>query len=401
MITRYARAALFASALPATAFAQEPVEQGEENRPDVTPAFAAQTDAPAQDSGFTLERTDVATGLAFPWAVTVLPGEAGYLVTEQPGDLRHIGRDGTVSEPITGVPEVLFERQGGLLDVALAPDFEETRHLYLTYAHPMGANMSGTAAVRATLSEDHGALTDVTEIFVQQPPSPSAMHYGSRVVPTPDGTVFVTTGEHFTRAERSLSQELGSTYGKIVRVTPEGEVPDGNPFADRDGARDEIWTLGHRNVQSAALHPETGALWAIEHGPAGGDELNLIEAGANYGWPVVSYGVNYNGSEVGSGEARHEPEFTEPRYYWDPVIAPGGMVIYEGEMFGDWSGDVLVGGLVSRSLVRLDLDGDTVAGEERLAQGIGRVRDVAIDHDGSILVVIDDENGSLIRLGRP
>jgi glucose/arabinose dehydrogenase len=397
MNLRIAGPALLAVALPAVGMSQ-PVAEGPENVPGNTPAFPAQTEAPAQDSGLALARTEVASGLEAPWAVTVLPGDAGYLVTEQPGRLRHVARDGTLSEPIAGVPEVLYQRQGGLLDVALAPDFDESRWIYLTFSKPLGGNMSATAAVRATLSEDLTRLTDVTEIFVQRPGSATPMHFGSRVVPTPEGPVFVTTGEHFIQSERQLAQELDSTFGKVVRVMPDGSVPDDNPFADRDDALGEIWSLGHRNVQSAARHPDSGAILTIEHGPAGGDELNLIEPGANYGWPVVSYGINYDGSPIGRGEARHAPEFTEPRYYWDPVIAPGGMEIYTGEMFADWSGDILVGGLVAQAVVRLDLQGDTVMGEERLADGIGRVRDVAVDHDGAVLLVTDAANGRLVRL---
>jgi len=385
-------------ALPA--LAQAPVVEGGENLPSAEPAFAGQTDAPEQISDLTLARQDIATGLEHPWAVEVLPNGAGYLVTERPGRLRHITRDGEISDPISGVPEVDARRQGGLLDVAIAPDFEDSRVIYLTYARPMGDGMTATAAARARLSEDMTVLGEVEDIFVQSPASPSPMHFGSRVVPTGDGHVFITTGEHSTRAERDLAQAVSTTYGKIVRVTPEGDVPGDNPFVEADAALGEIWTLGHRNVQGAALHPETGALWTIEHGPAGGDELNLIEAGANYGWPIVTYGVNYDGTPIGTGQTAHAPAFVEPRYYWDPVIAPGGMVFYEGEMFPEWQGDILASGLVAASVVRLDLNGDTVAGEEWLMRGIGRVRDVAVDEDGAILTVLDLPDAPLVRLVR-
>lgn len=384
------------AALPA--LAQAPVPEAAENVPGNTPAFPEQTEAPQQLSGVTLATETITTEIDTPWGITVLPGEAGYLVTEQTGNLRHVARDGTVSAPIAGVPEVLFQRQGGLLDVEIAPDFAESRVIYLTYSKPMGSGMSATAAARAVLSEDLTTLTEVADIFVQTPPSPNAMHFGSRVVPSPDGaTVYITTGEHFSERERVLSQDLGTTYGKVVRVTPTGDVPADNPFAGQDGAVGTIWTYGHRNVQGAALDPR-GRLWTIEHGPAGGDELNLIVAGSNYGWPEVTYGINYDGSPVGTGEARHEPDFTEPRYYWDPVIAPGGMVFYDGEMFADWQGDVLASGLVAAAIVRLDIEGDMVVGEERLLEGIGRVRDVAVDNDGAILAVIDTPEGPVLRI---
>jgi glucose/arabinose dehydrogenase len=395
--TRLSVFALALAALP-IAVAAQPVDEGNENVPSNTPAFPEQTEAPAVETDADLVQTMIADGLVHPWAVAVLPGDRGYLVTERPGRLRHVSEDGEVFEPIAGVPEVLNLRQGGLLDVALAPDFEDSRVIYLTYAKPMGGSQSGTAAARAVLSEDMTELTEVEDIFRQEPPSPTPMHYGSRVVPAEDGHVYVTTGEHFTETERELAQDLDATYGKVVRVTAEGEVPDDNPFAGEDGAIGSIWSLGHRNIQGAALHPETGDLWVIEHGPAGGDELNRVEPGNNYGWPVVTYGQNYDGSPVGSGEARHEPDFAEPVYYWDPVIAPGGMVFYEGEMFEEWQGDVLAAGLVSASIVRLVLEDGRVVGEERLVEGVGRVRDVTVDDDGSVLFVTDFEDGALYRL---
>lgn len=393
------RLAFLAAALPATLLAQ-PVPEGAENVPGNTPAFPEQTEAPAQDSGIALSQSTVAEGLVHPWAVEVLPGGAGYLVTERPGRLRHVSPGGEVSAPIAGVPDVLAERQGGLLDVAVDPAFDTNRVIYLTYARPVGGGLSVTAAARAVLAEDFSQLTEVRDIFVQDPPSPTPMHYGSRVVPAAEGIVYVTTGDHATARERVLAQSLWNTYGKVVRVTASGEVPPGNPFADREEARGEIWSLGHRNVQGAALHPGTGELWTVEHGPAGGDELNRIAPGDNFGWPVVSYGVEYRGGPIGSGRARHAPEFVEPVYYWDPVIAPGGMVFYDGDMFEDWRGDILIAGLVASAIVRLDVKDGLVTGEERLLEGVGRVRDVAVDADGSILFVTDFADGGLYRLAR-
>lgn len=378
----------------------EPWPEGGENLPEAEPAFAEQTGAPAQMTDPAPTMTTVAEGLDTPWAVAVLPEDSGYLVTERGGSLRHVAPDGTMSDPIANVPEVHAVNQGGLLDVALAPDFADSRALYLTYARPMEDDMSATGAARAVLSDDMTSLTEVEEIFVQSPPSATPMHYGSRVVPAGDH-VYITTGEHSSEAERFMAQVLAGHYGKVVRLLADGSVPDDNPFRDTQAALPENFSTGHRNVQGAALDPDTGDLWVIEHGPAGGDELNRIEAGANYGWPVVTYGINYSGTPVGSGDQRHEPLFTEPRYYWDPVIAPGGMVFYDGEMFPDWQGDILAAGLIAQAVVRLDLDGDTVSGEERLAEGVGRVRDVAVDHDGSVLFVTDEGDASqLMRLSR-
>jgi glucose/arabinose dehydrogenase len=388
-------AALGAPAAPA----QSTVDEGPEERPGAEPAFPAQTNAPAMRSGAAPATATVAGGLVHPWGLAVLPGDRGYLVTERPGRLRHISENGTASAPIAGVPDVFAEEQGGLLDVTLGPDFAETRRVYLTYAKPMGGGTSGTAAARATLSADRTELTGVQEIFAQQPPSPTPMHYGSRLVLDGAGHVFITTGEHFTERERRLAQDMDTTYGKIVRLTPSGAVPDDNPFADAGTPQAQIWTRGHRNVQGAAMRPGTDEFWAIEHGPQGGDELNLIEPGANYGWPEVSYGENYDGTPVTGGDYRHaEAGFTPPRYYWDPVIAPGDMTFYDGSMFAEWQGDILAAGLVSGGLVRLSLDGDTVTGEERLVSGLGRVRDVDVDQDGSVLALTDYADGRLVRL---
>jgi glucose/arabinose dehydrogenase len=269
----------------------------------------------------------------------------------------------------------------------------------VTYAKPMLDDLSATAAARGVLSEDLTELTEVEDIFLQAPGSPSPMHYGSRVVPDGAGHVFITTGEHFTVEERVFAQDLDKTFGKIVRVAADGTVPEDNPFTGDITAVNNIWSFGHRNVQGAAIRPGTDQLWAIEHGPAGGDELNLIAAGANYGWPVVSYGINYDGSPVSEGLYRHEENgFVEPVYYWDPVIAPGGMTFYEGEAFADWEGDLLIGGLVAGGIVRLEMDGDRVTGEERLLTDLGRVRDVAVDADGSVLVITDFADGALWRV---
>lgn len=371
----------------AAAACAQGVDQGAKNAPQFTPAWPNQTRAPAQDSRVQMRIEVLAEGLETPWGMAVLP-QGGYLVTERSGALRLV-QGGRAGPPIAGVPQVLAQRQGGLLDVALAPDFATSRVIYLTYAKPMGGGQSATAAARGVLNADATALNDVRDIFVQDPPSPNAMHFGARVVPTRDH-VFVTTGEHFSNRERQFAQDTDKTYGKVVRLRPEGGAAAGNPFDN------EVWTLGHRNVQGAALRPADGSLWTLEHGPRGGDELNKIVAGANYGWPVVSYGVNYSGADVGSGAAR-APGFAEPQYYWDPVIAPGGFVFYDGAMFAGWQGDILAASLNPGGLVRLVLEGDRVVGEERFLDGEIRVRDVQVDRDGAILI-LDNSEGRLLRL---
>ena len=388
--------AAIAVTLAATAAAAQPVDQGPANVPQFTPAFPEQTRAPASDSGIEIDVQTVASPLERPWGIAVLP-DGGYLVTERPGRLRHISAGGEISDPVKGVPEVVAERQGGLLDVTLSPDFASDRTIYLTYSKPVGGGLSAAAAARARLSDDMTELTEVTDIFVQEPPAPEPMHYGARIVI--DGDIaWIATGERFTEENRQKAQQLDATYGKVVRVRADGSVPDENPFVGQEGVIDSIWTLGHRNIQAAALR-RPGELWTIEHGPQGGDELNREDAGSNFGWPVVAYGENYDGTPVGTGESNHQARgFVEPRYYWDPVIAPSGMIFYDGGMFADWQGDVLVGSMKPGALVRLELDGDTVVGEERLIKDQGRIRDVAQDRDGALLVLVDSDAGAVLRL---
>lgn len=377
------------SCAEAQSFERSPKEAGFE------PAFAEQTRAPLVSSDVETSMQTIADGLVHPWGIEVLPGDAGYLVTERPGRLRLVGRDGGLSEPISGVPEVVAEGQGGLLDVALAPDFDSSRRVYLSYAKPVGGGLSATAAAYGTLSDDMSALENVTDIFVQEPGSSVTMHYGSRIVFDGAGHVYVTTGEHSSDETRVYAQDLDKTYGKVVRLTLDGEVPEGNPFAGQDGAIPSIWSYGHRNVQGAMMRE--GELWTIEHGPRGGDELNRIEAGANYGWPVISYGIRYSGGPIGSGESSREG-MEQPVYYWDPVIAPGGMLTYDADAFGEWQGDVFIGSLYPGGIVRLELSGDRVQAEERMRMELGRVRDVEIDSDGALLAITDKENGELVKI---
>ncbi len=383
------RIALLLAALAATP-ASAQVAQGPKNVPEFAPAFENQTRAPDVGDDIALRVMQIATGLAHPWGIAVLP-EGGYLVTERPGRLNHISGDGTVTR-IGGLPEIAARGQGGLLDVAVAEDFSETRRVFLTFARDAGRGLA-TAAVSARLSEDNTALSDIRDIFQQTPPASGGRHFGSRIVIDGD-TAFITIGD---RGTPDTAQDLRATIGKVVRVTLDGGIPGDNPFAGQSGALAEVWSYGHRNPQGAALHPRTGELWTLEHGPAGGDELNRIEPGANYGWPIISYGENYSGSPVGRGLTEAEG-LEQPRYYWDPVIAPGDFIFYYGDLFDGWRGDVLAASLRPGGLVRLTLDGDGVTGEARYLGNLGRVRDVEVDRDGSLLVLTDDPRGGVFRV---
>jgi glucose/arabinose dehydrogenase len=338
----------------------------------------------------------VVDGLSHPWALAFLP-DGGMLVTERPGTLRHVTADGTLSKPITGVPEVDAGGQGGLLDVAVDPDFAGNRLVYLSFAEA-GEGGNGTAVARGRLSDDLAGLSDVEVIFRQEPKVGSSAHFGSRLVFDGRGHLYVTLGERSAARFRGQAQDLDSHLGKIVRINPDGSVPKDNPFLGREGALPEIWSYGHRNVQAAAIAPHSGVLWEIEHGPRGGDELNIVEPGANYGWPVATLGINYDGSPVGEGRKQAEG-MVDSIYSWTPVIAPSGMIFYQGDAFPDWKGDLFVGGLASTALVRLELEGDEVVGEERLLESLGlRIRDVAEASDGAIHVVTDEGNGEVLRI---
>ena len=389
------RFAILLAALPACAVAQD-FNYGDRNT-DFEPAFPEQFRAPITPSGVELDLEVIAGDLVHPWGIATLPDADGWLVTERPGRLRHVLPDGSLSEPIGGVPEVHAVDQGGLLDVALGPNFETDRMVYLTYSKPMGDGLSATAAARGTLSEDMTALEDVEDIFVQDPPDDTAKHYGSRIVFPGDGTAFVTTGEHSSMETRVYAQDLDKTYGKVIRINLDGSTPEDNPYVGQDDAIDTIWSYGHRNIQGAALDAD-GTLWTIEHGPKGGDELNRPEPGLNYGWPVISYGKRYSGQPIGSGDAVQEG-MEQPVYFWDPVIAPGGMTFHSGEVFAEWNGDALIGSLYPGGVVRLAFDDEGhVVEEERLLRDQGRIRDVELQDDGTFLVITDFESGSLIHV---
>jgi glucose/arabinose dehydrogenase len=315
------------------------------------------------------------------------------LVTERPRPLRLLDRDGRISAPVANVPRVVARGQGGLLDVAIDPHFVENQTIYLSYAEPGDGRTASTAVARAQLRD--GRLEDVRVIYSQQPKVQGSNHFGSRLVFARDGTLFVTQGERFDYSEQA--QDLTSDLGKIVRITTTGAIPRDNPFVGQKDARPEIWSYGHRNVQAAALHADTGQLWTVEHGARGGDELNHPEAGKNYGWPVISYGVHYSGAKIGEGTAK--PGMEQPVYYWDPVIAPSGMAFYTGDALPGWKGSILIGSLRPGGLVRLTMQNGRVAREERYLADLGeRIRDVRQGPDGLVYLLTDSTDGRILRV---
>ncbi|HYD87827.1 MAG TPA: PQQ-dependent sugar dehydrogenase [Vitreimonas sp.] len=372
-----------------------PVEQGAANT-DFEPAFEGQTRAPEARSNVAIAVEEIAARLEHPWAIEVLP-DGRLLVTERAGRLRVISADGRASQRVSGLPQALVRSQGGLLDVALSPNFASDRLIYWSYAEARGGGANGTSVARGRLNANATRVENVQVIFRQQPAWDSGGHFGSRLVFDGDGRLYVTLGDRQQRESREQAQDNATHIGKVVRINADGSAPADNPFAGRAGARAEIWSYGHRNVQGAALHPETGELWIVEHGPRGGDEVNIVRAARNYGWPVISYGEEYNGSPVNGGVAVRDG-MEQPIYYWDPVIAPGGMLFYRGDLF-PWRGNLLIAGLETQTIVRLELDGERVAAEERLLRGeVGRIRDVAEAADGALWIVTDEDNGRLLRL---
>jgi len=391
-----ATAVVFAACAPSESSGQAgaPVQQGAPNT-QLRPAFPQQTRAPEARSGVEIAVEEIATGLDEPWAIAFLP-DGRMLVTEREGRLRIVTRAGQVSEPIAGLPQMVTRNQGGLLDVIPAPDFAQSRLIYWTFSEPRQGDTNGTSVARGVFSADERRLENVQVIFRQEPGWASNGHFGSRIVFDREGRLFVVLGDRMQNDSRGLAQNLSTHIGKIVRINADGSAAAGNPFAERADARAEIWSYGHRNIQGADLHPETGELWAVEHGPRGGDEINIARAGRNYGWPIISYGEEYNGSPVLEGISQREG-MEQPVYYWDPVIAPGDMDFYRGDLF-PWRGDILIAGLTAEALVRLEVGGERVIGEERFALGVGRVRDLAESEDGALWIVTDEDNGRVLRL---
>jgi len=353
-------------------------------------AGAATLPAAAQSS---IAPETVADNLSYPWAVAFLPG-GGYLVTERDGLLKHVSDEGAQSV-VAGTPEVFAQGQGGLLDVVLSPDFQTDNTVFLTFSQgsPEGA---GTSLFRAKLAADGDGfrLEDGETIFRANNRAFGGRHFGSRLAFAQDGTLFMTLGD---RGDGPRSQVTSDHTGSVLRLTTDGDPAPGNPFEGRQDYKPEIWSIGHRNPQSAAINPSTGVLWTVEHGARGGDEINIPEAGKNYGWPVISYGRHYSGGKIGEGTEKAGME--QPIYYWDPSIAPSGMAFVTSDLYPNWQGDLLVGALRGQHLAKLDLDGDSIVSEEKLLTDLGaRIRDVRQAPDGYLYVLTDSDNGRLIRL---
>jgi aldose sugar dehydrogenase len=361
----------------------------------IAAAIASAADAVYPSSAGNLAVQTVATGLAHPWSLAFLP-DGRILVIERPGRMRLVTQNGQLSPPLANVPKVFAVSQGGLLDVIPDRGFAQNRTIYFSYAEPFNGG-GRTALARARLDDSEAPrLTDVKVIYRQYGPPSHGNHFGSRIVQAMDGTLFVTNGEHFT--DRDMAQTLDNDLGKIVRITTDGTAPPDNPFANKPGARPEVWSYGHRNPQGLALNPADGKLWEQEHGARGGDEINIIQKGHNYGWPRVSYGVNYDGTPVGTGKTKMEG-VDDPRWHWTPSIAPSGMAFYTGDLFPTWKGSLFNGALKSQLLSRLELKGDAVVKEERLLQALNeRIRDVRQGPEGALYLLTDSASGRILRV---
>lgn len=339
----------------------------------------------------------LADGLRYPWALAFLPGGKDMLLTERSGNLRVISAEGKVGPPINGVPKVWSEGQGGLLDVVLSPEFAKDRTVYLSYAEQGSDGKAGTAVGRGQLSEDRARLENFNVIFRQQPKLSVGNHFGSRLVFDRDGFLFVALGEN---NQRPTAQDLDKLQGKVVRILPDGEIPKDNPFVGKQGVRPEVWSFGHRNQQGAALNPWTGKLWTHEHGPRGGDEINIPQPGKNYGWPIATHGINYSLLPIPEAKGKHVDGMVDPHHVWEKSPGISGMAFYDSPTFKAWDHNLFIGALASQSLIRLQLDGDKVVHEERLLGELkARIRDVRVGPDGYLYVLTDAKDGALLKVG--
>lgn len=392
-------AAVIGVAGPAMA-QQASLETRPPNGTDQKPAFAGQTRAPERKSGVAFEVVTVAEGLINPWGMAFLP-DGRFLVTEKPGRLRIVSADGKLSEPVTGMPEVDARGQGGLLGVELDPQFKQNGLIYWVYAEPREGGQNNTAVARGKLVDGAApSVTSVQVIYHQTPSLDSRLHFGGRLVFRRDGTLFITQGDRSIPEGRMQSQNKDGLLGKIVRINADGSIPKDNPFVGKEGVKPEIWSIGHRNVQAATLNPATGELWEVEHGTRGGDEINIARAGKDYGWPTIAYGIEYKGNPI-TGGIQQQAGMEQPLYYWDPVIAPSGMVFYTGKLFPAWKDNLFIGGMASQQLTRLTIKGEKVIDEEHLLEDLPqreRIRDVRQGPDGALYLLTDNKAGRLLKL---
>ena len=383
---------------PHSAAQQSGIERRPPNGAGQVPAFPGQTRAPEQKLNVAFETVTVAEGLQGPWGLAFLP-DGRMLVTERPGRLRIVTAKGQVSDPVAGLPAVDSRGQGGLLDVALDPNFQSNQLIYWSFSEPRQGGTNNTAVARGRLVDAVPPRVENVQVIYHQTPSlNSNLHFGSRLVWARDGTLFVTQGERSIDEGRMQAQRMDSLLGKIVRINADGSIPKDNPFVGKERVRPEIWSIGHRNVQGATLHPVTGELWSIEHGTRGGDELNIARKGKDYGWPTIAYGIEYRGSPI-TGGIQAKAGMEQPVYYWDPVIAPGGMTFYTGTLFKAWQGSLFIGGLGSMRLVRLTIEGEKVTGEEHLLTELrSRIRNVRQGPEGALYILAEGNPGRILKL---
>lgn len=342
----------------------------------------------------TIKVTEITSDLEFPWGMAMLP-DGSILVTERDGILKQVDPKTGKIKTVSNVPEVWANGQGGLLDIVADPDFTANQRIFFTYSDPDGKGGAGTAIASARfVSGNSTALADVKTLFTMEKPTPAGRHFGSRIVIARDGTLFITTGD---RGDRPRAQDPFDTAGKVLRINPDGSIPDDNPFRDGKNALPQIWSTGHRNPQGATLNDETGEVWTLSHGARGGDEINIPKAGKNYGWPEISYGVHYSGGKIGQGTSA--PGYEQPIYYWDPSIAPSGFDFYQGDLIAQWKGNLFAGALKDRLLSRLEVRGGKIVHEEQiLVDAYGRIRDVRSFPDGALWLLTDDSEGKLLRI---